>query len=97
MTKKHYSNLEMEISALNHLVYVNGVDFIDPRNTTNTLESTIKSIVEVYRVALSSDSFDVHKAVAQGLIHIIESCIKPKYDINLTKIEELLINPLEHI
>lgn len=97
MTKKHYSNLEMEISALNHLVYVNGVDFIDPRNTTNTLESTIKSIVEVYRVALSSDSFDVHKAVAQGFIHIIESCIKPKYDINLTKIEELLINPLEHI
>jgi len=85
----------MEISALNHLIYLNEQNFIDPRSKASTLESTIIKVLDLYKVALSCDSPQVHKAVAQGYIHILESCIKPKYGIDIPKIDELLVISLE--
>lgn len=95
LTRKGFANLEMEIKALNHLVYVNGIDFVDPRKPTNTLESTIINTVNVYIVALSWPDQGTHQAVAQGFAHLIESWIKPKFGIELAKIQDLLITPLE--
>lgn len=97
LTKKGFVNFELEITALNQLIYLNGADFIDPRSKANTLESTITKIIDLYRVALSVDSEQVHSAVAQGFMHILESWIKPKYGIDIIKIEEMLITPLELI
>ena len=97
MTKKSFANLEMEISALNHIIHVNGVDYVDPRSAVKTLDSTIKKTIDMYRVSLSSDSNAVHRAVSQGIIHILESWIKPKYGLDLNKIEELFITPMENL
>lgn len=94
MTKKGWISFEMEIIALNHLISLNGQDFVDPRGKGNTLESTIRKVTELYKIALSLESAEVHKAVAQGYIHILESCIKPKYGLDLAKIEEMLVTPL---
>lgn len=84
----------MEITALNHLIFLNGQDFIDPRSKVNTLESTVKKVTDLYKIALSVESAPVHRAVAQGYIHILESWIKPKYGLEIIKIEEMLITPL---
>lgn len=73
LTKKGFVNFELEITALNQLIYLNGPNFIDPRSKANTLESTITKIIDLYRVALSIDSEQVHNAVAQGFMHILQS------------------------
>ncbi|CAI2387830.1 unnamed protein product [Moneuplotes crassus] len=95
ISKKGLINFEMEIIALNHLIRLNGQNFIDPRSKVNTLESTIKKVTDLYKIAMSIESSEVHRAVAQGYIHILESCIKPKYGLDLEKINEMLIIPLQ--
>ena len=84
----------MEIIALNHLIQLNGENFIDPRSKSSTLESTLKKVIDLYKVALSLESSPVHHAVSQGCMHILESWIKPKYGSDLGKIEQILIRPL---
>lgn len=75
-------------------MFVTGVDYIDPRKKGSTLESTLRDTVEMYILALHTDSVAVHKAVAQGFMHILEYCIVPKFGISLEKIEELVIAQL---
>lgn len=84
----------MEIVALSHLVQIYGTEFIDPRRDSETLESTIKRTVAWYVKALTSDDGNVYKAVAQGFMHVLESCIKPEFGMDISKINELLIRPL---
>jgi hypothetical protein len=87
-------NFESEIICLNHLIYINGPEFTDPRSKGATLESTLLKVTDLYSLALTLDSELVHRAVAQGLMHILESCIKPKYGLDLEKTTELLLQPL---